>query len=73
MIKNGDWVDDPKKTRTGKSKWQKKKDKDKKYNAFGGIIHNKDTEEDAGTMEYVLANVNSNSNAVKCHNYFDPN
>ena len=68
MTENGVWSEDHKKTQTSKPNCYKKNDNDKKNSTVGGIIHNVNNEEEAGTMEHVLAMVDSNSNVTKCHN-----
>ena len=74
MIKKGQWIEDHRMTGTGtSSNRRKKKDKDKTDRAVGRIIHNEeDTQEEAVIMKHVLVMVDSNSNAVECHNSFDP-
>ena len=71
MIKDGVWSEDQKNTCTGKLNLYKKNDYEMKNGAVGGIIQDVDNEEEAGTMEHVLAMVDSNSNGIECHNSFD--
>ena len=72
MIENGAWVEDNKKTHPGKPSCCKKNDNNKKNGAVGGIVHDTDNEDETGTMEYVLAVIDSNSNTTGGHDYFEP-
>ena len=72
MINNGDWVKDNNKTHANKPNHHKKNDNDKKNGAVDGIVHDAENKDDTGTMEHVLAVIDSNSNVTEYHSCVEP-